>query len=71
LVALLAWSELDWLLLARTSALAFGYLAATGSALPGGLGWLDSVVRKGITPVVLLTCLIVLLRAARPGRVRS
>jgi hypothetical protein len=71
LVALLAWSELDWLLLARTSALAVGYLAATGAALPGGLGWLDSVVRKGLTPAVLLTCLILLLRAARPARMRS
>ena len=68
LVALLAWSELDWLLLARTTALAFGYLAGTGAALPSGLHWLQSVVREGITPAVLLVCLILLLRAVLPAR---
>jgi hypothetical protein len=68
LLALVAWSELDWLLLARTSALALGYLAATGAALPGGLGWLQSVVREGLTPVVLLVCVVLLIRAVLPAR---
>ncbi len=68
LLALVAWSELDWLLLARTSALAFGYLAATGTALPGGLSWLQTAVREGVTPVVLLVCLVLLIRAVLPAR---
>ena len=44
-----------WLLLARTAALGFGYLPArqTDAALPPGLGWLQPVVRHGITPAVL------------------
>ena len=68
LLALVAWSELDWLLLARTSALALGYVAATGSALPGGLGWLQTVVREGLAPVVLLVCLVLLIRAVLPAQ---
>jgi len=46
---------LAWLLLARTAALGFGYLPArqTDAALPPGLGWLQPVVRHGITPAVL------------------
>ena len=46
---------LGWLLLARTAALGFGYLPArqTDAALPPGLGWLQPVVRHGITPAVL------------------
>ena len=68
LLALLAWSELDWLMLARTSALAFGYLTGTGATLPGGLRWLQTVVREGITPVVLLLCVILLIRAVLPAR---
>ena len=40
-----------WLLLARTAALGFGYLPArqTDAALPPGLGWLQPVVRHGVT----------------------
>jgi hypothetical protein len=68
LLALTAWSELDWLLLARTSALALGYLAATGAALPGGLSWLQTAVREALTPVVLLVCLVLLIRAVLPAR---
>lgn len=68
LLALVAWSELDWLLLARTAALAFGYLTATGAPLPGGLGWLETVVRKGVTPAVLLICIIALIMAVLPAR---
>ena len=73
LLALLPWSRLDWLLLARTSALAFGYLPARGIALPAGLGWLRSVVRTGITPVILLAvvvALIVMLWPSRPAVLR-
>ena len=46
---------LAWLLLARTAALGFGYLPArqTDAALPPGLGWLQPVVRHGVTPAVL------------------
>ncbi len=67
LLALLAWSQLDWLMLARTSALAFGYLNGTGTPLPGGLRWLEPVVREAITPTVLLICLILLIRAILPA----
>jgi hypothetical protein len=68
LLALLSWSQLDWLLLARTSALGFGYLSATGAAPPAGLGWLQTVIREGLTPAVLLVCLILLMRAVLPAR---
>ena len=46
---------LAWLLLARTAALGFGYLPArqTDAALPSGLGWLQPVVRHGVTPAIL------------------
>ena len=49
-----------WLLLARTAALGFGYLPArqTDAALPPGLGWLQPVVRHGITPAVLAAATI-------------
>ena len=66
---------LGWLLLARTAALGFGYLPArqTDAALPPGLGWLQPVVRHGITPAVLAVAtawLVVLM--VRSGRtVRS
>ncbi len=55
LLPLVAASSLDWLLLARTAALAFGYLPArsAGVVIPAGLGWLQSVVRTGVTPAVL------------------
>jgi hypothetical protein len=74
LLALLPWSRLDWLLLARTSALAFGYLPARGIAMPAGLGWLRSVVRMGITPVILLAvvvALVVMLWPSRPAMLRQ
>ncbi len=65
------WAALDWLVLARTATLAFGYLPARGIALPAGLGWLRTVVRTGITPVFLLALtvgLVVVLRAGRSDR---
>jgi hypothetical protein len=63
-------SRLDWLLLARTGALAIGYLPARGIALPAGLGWLETVVRTAITPAALLVIIVATvlwLRAGRPG----
>ena len=66
-----------WLLLARTAALGFGYLPArqTDAALPPGLGWLQPVVRHGVTPAVLAATtawLVILMlrswRSARSGR---
>ena len=68
LLALLPWSRLDWLLLARTTALAFGYLPARGIALPAGLGWLRPVARNGITPVVLLAVIVAVVVMLWPRR---
>jgi hypothetical protein len=68
LLALLPWSRLDWLLLARTTALAFGYLPARGIALPAGLGWLRPVARNGITPVVLLAVIVAVMVMLWPWR---
>jgi hypothetical protein len=44
-----------WLLLARTTALGFGYLPAraTDVTMPPGLTWLQPVIRHGVTPAVL------------------
>jgi hypothetical protein len=68
-LAVLPWSRLDWLLLARTAALAVGYLPARGTVtLPSGLGWLETVVRTGVTPPILLACLVALIVTLRPGR---
>ncbi|MBV9207809.1 MAG: polyprenol phosphomannose-dependent alpha 1,6 mannosyltransferase MptB [Actinobacteria bacterium] len=63
-----------WLLLARTAALGFGYLPArqAGAPLPPGLGWLQSVVRHGVTPAVLAVTTVwlvaAMLRSSRLGR---
>ena len=67
---------LSWLLIARTAALGFGYLPArqTDAALPPGLGWLQPVVRHGVTPAVLaaatvwLVSMMVRLPSTAPGR---
>jgi hypothetical protein len=84
-LALLPWSpagsRLDGLLLARTAALATGYLpgrgcypgapaCAGGAAVPPGLGWLETVVRSGITPAVLLAATVALAVTAWPGQGR-
>jgi hypothetical protein len=58
LLAMLPASRLDWLMLARTTALAAGYLPARGIPLPAGLGWLETVVRTAITPAALLVVLV-------------
>ena len=70
LLAALPASRLDWLLLARTGALAIGYLPARGIALPAGLGWLETVVRTAITPAALLVIIVltVLWLRAGPGK---
>lgn len=55
LLPLLSASGLDWLLLARTAALGFGYLPAraAGITIPGGLRWMEPVIRSALTPAVL------------------
>ena len=55
LLPLVAASSLDWVLLAWTAALAFGYLPArsAGVVIPAGLAWLQSVIRAGVTPGIL------------------
>jgi hypothetical protein len=72
LVADGAVEALCWLLLARTAALGFGYLPARQAdvTLPAGLGWLQPVIRHGVTPAVLAAAtawlVIVMLRPRRP-----
>jgi hypothetical protein len=63
LLALLPASGFDWLLLARTTVLAFGYLPAraTGITIPGGLRWMEPVLRSAVTPAVLVVLLAALL----------
>jgi hypothetical protein len=64
---------LIWLLLARTAALAFGYLPArqTDAALPPGLGSLQPVIRHGVTPAVLAAAtawlVVLMVRSRRSG----
>ena len=63
-----------WLLLARTTALAFGYLPArqADATLSSGLSWLQPVIRHGVTPVILTVAAVwlavLMLRARRTGR---
>jgi hypothetical protein len=61
------WAALDWLVLARTMALAFGYLPARGIALPPGLDWTRTVIRTGVTPVLLLGTAVLLVVVLRSG----
>jgi hypothetical protein len=68
LLAALPASRLDWLMLARTGALAIGYLPARGIALPPGLGWLETVVRTAVTPVALLVIIGLAAAWLRAGR---
>ena len=62
---------LDWLLLTRTAALAFGYLPARGITMPADLHWLQSVVRTGVTPVILLAVTVALVMLLRPRGMRA
>jgi hypothetical protein len=87
LLALLAWPPVaagvtvgtaaegaGWLLLARTTALGFGYLPArqADATLPRGLSWLQPVVRHGVTPAVLAAAAVwlavLMVRSRRSGR---
>ena len=70
MLPLLPASGLDWLLLARTAALGFGYLPArsAGITIPGGLRWMEPVLRSAVTPVVLTALLAGLVWwSARPA----
>ncbi|MGH3229936.1 MAG: hypothetical protein ACRDOA_15415, partial [Streptosporangiaceae bacterium] len=66
-----------WLLLARTTALGFGYLPArqADAVLPRGLSWLQPVVRHGVTPAVLAAATVwlavLMVRSRRSGRVMA
>jgi hypothetical protein len=68
-----AGEAVGWLLLARTTALGFGYLPARESdvRLPGGLAWMQPVIRHGITPAVLAAAtvwlVVLMLRTRRSG----
>ena len=68
LLALLPASRLDWLLLTRTAALALGYLPARGIVMPGGLRWLETVVRTALTPAALLAVTIAVVVILWPSR---
>jgi len=67
LLPLLPASGLDWLLLARTAALAFGYLPArsAGITIPGGLSWMEPVIRSALTPAVLAAVTVLLVVCTR------
>ena len=76
LVPLAPWAAVEgltWVLLARTAALGFGYLPARQAdvTLPAGLGWLQPVVRHGLTPAVLAAAtawlVFLMVRARRPA----
>jgi hypothetical protein len=69
LLPLLPWSVFDALVLARTTALAIGYLPARTVVMPSGLGWLVSVVRRGVTPALLLVVAVLLLATLRKRQV--
>jgi hypothetical protein len=70
LLPLVAASSLDWMLLVGTAALSIGYLPAraAGVVIPPGLGWLQSVVRTGVTPALLAIVIVWLIVSLRPGR---
>ena len=54
-LALVPASGLDWLMLARTTALGLAYLPAriTDAPLPHGLHWVQPVFRNGVSPVII------------------
>ncbi|MFI6522250.1 polyprenol phosphomannose-dependent alpha 1,6 mannosyltransferase MptB [Spirillospora sp. NPDC050679] len=71
-LALLAWSRFDWLLLAHTAVLSLAYLPARDPKLIGLPGWLEwflpSVLRSVIAPVLLTGVLVVLVRQCLRAR---
>ena len=61
-------SGLDWLMLARTSALGLAYLPARtlpirtgGVTLPHGLHWVQPVFRNGVSPVIIAVTVVALI----------
>ncbi len=68
LLVLLPCSRLDWLVLARTAALAVGYLPGRTVVMPADLGWLRTVIRGGVTPVILLAVTVALVMMLWPRR---
>jgi hypothetical protein len=73
LLALLPWSAVDGLLLARTAALSLAYLPARDPQvvrLPDGLSWLFTVVRPTVIPWALTAILGVLVALAARRRPR-
>jgi hypothetical protein len=73
-LAMLPWSGLDWLLLARTTVLSLGYLPARRADvihLPGSLRWLERDVRPNVIPwlltAILAALVLVCLRRAYGG----
>jgi hypothetical protein len=71
LLPLLPWSAIDWLVLARTTSLAVGYLPARTVAMPAGTGWLITVVRRGVTPSLLLIVAVLLVITLRSQQVTN
>src|SRR5215472_301455 len=64
LLPLLPASGFDWLLLARTAVLGLAYLPArsAGVTIPGGLRWMEPVLRTAVAPAVLAVLLVILVR---------
>jgi hypothetical protein len=64
LLPLLPASGFDWLLLARTATLSFGYLPArsAGITIPGGLRWMESVLRSAVVPAMLAVLLVIVVQ---------
>ena len=71
LLPLLPASGLDWLLLVRTAVLGLGYLPArsAGITIPGGLRWMEPVLRSAVTPAVLAFLLLIVIRWTAGGSV--
>jgi hypothetical protein len=72
-LALLAWSRFDWLLLAHTTALSLAYLPARDPeliGLPDGLEWLVTILRSWIIAVLTTAILIALVLECRRARRR-
>jgi len=71
LLPMLPASRLDWLLLARMAVLGVSYLPARVAdiTIPGGLRWMEPVLRSAICPLVLAGIAVTLvIWAVRPAR---
>jgi hypothetical protein len=60
-------SRADWVLLARTAMLGVAYLPARSAdiTIPGGLRWMEPVLRTAVCPAVLAILVVVLICPAR------